>query len=417
MKKIILKNKAGLSSFIYVALIALILSTIFWASVVFYYFEMESRGKVDQMVQTERERVKEKVHKLNLTNKEVAAIISRDLKESMKRSGAVGLVITRDNQEIINIIESEVPKDIQEKFKKSFFLENGFREGIILPSRDKDLYFIIRIQESRSDIKVLIKLDKNTKLHLQEDIKEAIAIAVISILFTNLLMFPIFYRQYKKLQLDEQELLQSNLSTLNALGNAVSKRDSDTDEHNYRVTFYSINLAEKIGLEKDIIRGLIKGAFLHDVGKIGVSDTILLKPGKLTEEEFEVMKTHVNHGVEIVQGINWLDGAKKVIESHHEKYDGTGYPNGLKGKEIPIEARVFAVVDVFDALTSKRPYKEPFTVSKSLEIIEDGFGSHFDEKIAKEFSTIAEDLHVQVIEKTKQELEEILSASINRYYS
>ncbi len=369
------------------------------------------------MVQTERERVKEKVHKLNLTNKEVAAIISRDLKESMKRSGAVGLVITRDNQEIINIIESEVPKDIQEKFKKSFFLENGFREGIILPSRDKDLYFIIRIQESRSDIKVLIKLDKNTKLHLQEDIKEAIAIAVISILFTNLLMFPIFYRQYKKLQLDEQELLQSNLSTLNALGNAVSKRDSDTDEHNYRVTFYSINLAEKIGLEKDIIRGLIKGAFLHDVGKIGVSDTILLKPGKLTEEEFEVMKTHVNHGVEIVQGINWLDGAKKVIESHHEKYDGTGYPNGLKGKEIPIEARVFAVVDVFDALTSKRPYKEPFTVSKSLEIIEDGFGSHFDEKIAKEFSTIAEDLHVQVIEKTKQELEEILSASINRYYS
>ena len=148
-----------------------------------------------------------------------------------------------------------------------------------------------------------------------------------------------------------------------------------------------------MGLKKPALQELVKGAFLHDVGKIAISDAILLKPGKLTEAEFDVMKTHVSHGVEILKDYLWLHEAIDIVAYHHEKYDGTGYAKGLKGNDIPQAARIFSIVDVFDALTSKRPYKEPFSYEKSISIVREGSGVHFDPDMSKAFETISKRLY------------------------
>ncbi len=180
------------------------------------------------------------------------------------------------------------------------------------------------------------------------------------------------------------------------LGCAITERDSDTNSHNYRVTYYALRLGEITGLAREDIRNLITGAFLHDVGKIGIRDPILLKPGKLTPQEFDVMKTHVSLGVDILSKTSWLGGARDVVEFHHEKYDGSGYLQGLRGESIPLNARIFAIADVFDALTSKRPYKEPWAVDAAIAMLEQDSDSHFDPKLVSTFVTIAPALYREV---------------------
>ena len=188
-------------------------------------------------------------------------------------------------------------------------------------------------------------------------------------------------------------LLDANLEMLGVLGSAIAKRDADTDAHNYRVTVYSVRLAEAARLDTHTIQALIKGAFLHDVGKIGTPDHILLKPGKLTEEEYAVMREHVAHGRDIVRRAAWLSDAEAVVGYHHEKYDGTGYDERLTADGIPIVARVFAIADVFDALTSRRPYKDALPFDTAMEILERDRGTHFDPKRLDAFAAIARALH------------------------
>jgi len=212
--------------------------------------------------------------------------------------------------------------------------------------------------------------------------------------------------------------IESNIQTIKSLGNAIAKRDSDTNIHNYRVTLYSVKLAEDLGLSKSHIQSLIKGAFLHDVGKIGISDTILLKPGKLTDDEIEAMRLHVIFGVEIIKNNKWLEDAIDVVLYHHEKFNGTGYPYGFKGKEIPVNARIFTIADYFDALTSSRPYKEAFPLNKSMEILKMGSGSHFDPTFLTKFEQIAKELYEKLsTPEDKQELDELLNVSINKYFT
>jgi HD-GYP domain-containing protein (c-di-GMP phosphodiesterase class II) len=200
------------------------------------------------------------------------------------------------------------------------------------------------------------------------------------------------------------------------LGSAIAKRDSDTDTHNYRVTLYAVRLAEAMELNRDNIESLIVGAFLHDVGKIGIPDQILLKPGRLTAEEFEIMKHHVIFGGEIIQDSNWLKRARDVVLFHHEKFDGSGYPHGIYGKDIPLNARLFAVVDVFDALMSKRPYKEPLLVEEALKILRDGAGKHFDPDVAGTFEFIAPGLYGEIGQADKTYLQAALKTLINKYF-
>jgi putative nucleotidyltransferase with HDIG domain len=213
------------------------------------------------------------------------------------------------------------------------------------------------------------------------------------------------------------QLLDSNLEILRTLGSAIAKRDSDTDIHNYRVTIVAVRLAEAVGLDRQTIQNLIKGAFLHDVGKIGIPDKILLKPGRLTEEEFQVMKKHVNHGLDIVKRSAWLTDARDVVGDHHEKYDTSGYLQGLGGEEIPITARIFAIADVFDALTSKRPYKEPFSFEDAMEILDKGRGSHFDSVLLDAFAQIARKLYDQLTGADEEMPKKKLDAIIQEYFA
>ena len=240
--------------------------------------------------------------------------------------------------------------------------------------------------------------------------------AILVVLLTTALLYPVIITLTKKLSDFSIKLLDANIDTLNTLGGTIALRDSDTNSHNYRVTIYSVRLAEAIGLPARSMQSLIKGAFLHDVGKIGIEDRILLKPGRLDENEFNIMKKHVDHGVTIVERSEWLKDALEVVGYHHEKINGEGYPRKLSGEDIPITARIFAIADVFDALTSKRPYKDPFSFEESIHILEEGQGSHFDPALIETFKKIAKPLYDSFADKDDAAAKE-LDVIVRQYFT
>lgn len=183
------------------------------------------------------------------------------------------------------------------------------------------------------------------------------------------------------------DLRRTRLQVIQRLGRASEYKDNETGMHVMRMSHYSKVIALAYGLSETDADNLLHAAPMHDIGKIGIPDSIMLKPGKLTDEEFAIMKTHPEIGAEILgeDDSELIALAKVVSLTHHEKYDGTGYPAGLKGEQIPIEGRIVAIADVFDALTSKRPYKEAWSVEKSLEFIRSQSGKHFDPSIVDLF--------------------------------
>jgi len=231
------------------------------------------------------------------------------------------------------------------------------------------------------------------------------------------MLYPVILHLTRRLADYSTGLLTANLETLAVLGSAVAKRDADTDAHNYRVSLYALRLGERVGLSEAEMRGLIKGAFVHDVGKIGIPDAVLLKPGGLTPDEFRVMQSHVEQGVDIVCRSAWLRDGAPVVAGHHEKYGGGGYPRGLRGEAIPLAARIFALADVFDALTSERPYKKPLSLAEALRILEEGRGTHFDPALLDAFAGIAGDLHAQMAGKEGHDLRPRLAAAAERYFT
>lgn len=244
---------------------------------------------------------------------------------------------------------------------------------------------------------------------------KTVAFTILIVLLTSLFLYPLVVYLDRNLRRRSLQLLEANAYILEALGSAIAKRDSDTGAHNYRVAFYAIKLGEAAGLSCMEITGLMKGAFLHDIGKIGVRDAILLKPGKLTPEEFTEMQTHVQHGLDIVCDVKWLTDAAEVIGGHHEKWNGTGYPLGLKKDQIPFFARIFAIADVFDALTSKRPYKDAFPLDQAKSILADGRGEHFDPVLLDLFLDQCDDLFNKIKNQDTKALKETI-ASYACYY-
>lgn len=255
------------------------------------------------------------------------------------------------------------------------------------------------------------------RIDVRNRLLRTVLLAVTIVLTTSGLLYPVILQLVNKLTVFSHDLLHANLETLSILASAIAKRDSDTDAHNFRVTLYAVRLAESLRLENREIQSLIKGAFLHDIGKIGISDTILLKPGALNEDEFALMKDHVRYGMEIIKDSTWLHDAAAVVAAHHEKFDGSGYPRGLAGAGIPMLARIFAIVDVFDALTSQRPYKKPLSFQETMSILRQGLGSHFDPEVLGIFEDIAPELYRVYARRDDQELRTELQAVISRYFS
>ena len=245
---------------------------------------------------------------------------------------------------------------------------------------------------------------------------KTIAGVIAIVLTTAIVLYPVIISLLNRLARTSRSLLDSHMETLNVLGSAIAKRDSDTDAHNYRVTIMAVQLAEAFGLTAREMRALIKGAFLHDVGKIGISDSILHKPGKLNDAEYTVMKTHVNKGLEIIARSSWLKDAVDVVAGHHEKMDGSGYPNGKSGDDTPVSARIFTIADVFDALTSKRPYKEPLSYEDTLAILEKGRGTHFDPELLDLFEKIAPEFYKRLVNREDQKLKHMLGDIAHKYF-
>jgi len=174
-------------------------------------------------------------------------------------------------------------------------------------------------------------------------------------------------------------------ATLAALGSALDLRDTETEGHSRRVTEYTMAIGRAMKLDLATMKALHRGALLHDIGKIGVPDAILLKPGRLTAEEWVQMKQHPTWGAKIIQDIEFLRDAIPAVRHHHEWWNGSGYPSGLAGEEIPLVARIFAISDTFDALTSKRPYRHALEPREALEIMRSESGSHLDPQIFQLF--------------------------------
>jgi putative nucleotidyltransferase with HDIG domain len=177
-------------------------------------------------------------------------------------------------------------------------------------------------------------------------------------------------------------------STLQALTAALEARDAETHGHSERVVTFSLRLGREYGLTSAEMKALEFGSLLHDIGKIGVPDAILRKPAKLTDEEWERMREHPLHGQQILRGIKFLDGAARVVAQHHEKWDGSGYPLGLKGEDIDICARIFSVADAFDAITSDRVYRQGRSYEVALAELDEWAGRQFDPKIVEAFHRV-----------------------------
>ena len=187
-----------------------------------------------------------------------------------------------------------------------------------------------------------------------------------------------------------QELEQSQMETLQRLALAAEYRDDDTGLHTKRVGATAARLAEALGLLRSQVDLIFRAAPLHDVGKIGISDSILLKPGKLTDEEFATMRQHTVIGAQILSGSTspWLQLAEEIALTHHERWDGNGYPHKLSGENIPLVGRIVAVADVFDALSHARPYKKAWSTAEATAEIESQSGKQFDPRVVKAFVSL-----------------------------
>lgn len=251
---------------------------------------------------------------------------------------------------------------------------------------------------------------------LRGDALGAAALAALAAILCGLVITPIVMHLSRDNERKAQQVLASHVAMMEALGRAIAKRDSDTGAHNYRVAWIAARLGETLGLRDDAMRALIIGSFLHDVGKIGIPDRILLKPGRLDDDEMRVMRTHVALGEEIVADIPWLAAAAQVVACHHEKWDGSGYPRRLAGEAIPLAARIFAVADVFDALCSRRPYKEPMPLPQVLDILQRDAGSHFDPQVVRTFVPMAAELHARLDGRDEAACRALLHERITHHF-
>jgi len=203
---------------------------------------------------------------------------------------------------------------------------------------------------------------------------------------TRLNRYRLLTEQRHEMEILHREVVSAYDKTIEGWSRALDLRDKETEGHTQRVSEMTIHLARAVGLKDDALLQIKRGALLHDVGKLGIPDAILLKPDALTEAEWIIMRKHPQYAYEWLSAIDYLHSALEIPHCHHEKWDGSGYPQGLKGEEIPLSARLFAVVDVWDALTSDRPYRKAIKAEDAWEYIKHQSGQHFDPKAVEAFA-------------------------------
>jgi len=250
-----------------------------------------------------------------------------------------------------------------------------------LPGGSYDFHYYVVDEYGQESNRILIHLEKEKRFNEQWWFWAIVfALAGAALFVISFLVIRYKTRQSLKRQMEYKSI---TLESLQAIGRTIDAKDEYTNGHSIRVSYYSRLIAENMGMEQDEVENIYYIALLHDIGKIAIPDSILNKPGRLTEEEFKVMKSHTTRGAEILKGISTIPQIIEGAKSHHEKYDGSGYPEGLKGENIPLVARIICCADCFDAMASKRVYKEPFSLEVIIGEFERCSGTQFDPQIAK----------------------------------
>jgi putative nucleotidyltransferase with HDIG domain/PAS domain S-box-containing protein len=238
---------------------------------------------------------------------------------------------------------------------------------------------------AKGKVRGVLEIFHRTPLHFDQDWLDFLEVLTgqIAIAVDNATLF-------KDLQRSNSELMLAYEATLEGWSAALDLRDRETEGHTQRVTRMTMELAETMGIQATELVHIRRGALLHDIGKMGVPDNILLKPDKLNEEEWQHMRMHAVYARNLLSKISYLKDALDIPYCHHERWNGTGYPRGLKGEEIPLAARIFAIADVYDALTSDRPYRKGWPREQALDYIREQSGSYFDPKVVDVFLNMAE---------------------------
>jgi PAS domain S-box-containing protein/putative nucleotidyltransferase with HDIG domain len=259
------------------------------------------------------------------------------------------------------------------------------------PGMQSGLYVPLKIFEHRLGC-ISVESDRRDAFtHEDERLLTTLAVQV-SVAIENARLFQALQQQLSERTRAEHELIEAYDTTIEGWSHALDLRDKETEGHSQRVTEMTIKLAEKFNLTDEQLRYIRWGALLHDIGKMGVPDGILLKPDQLSKEEWLRMKQHPIFAYEMLSQIQYLQPAIQIPYCHHEKWDGTGYPRGLQGEEIPLAARIFAVVDVWDALTNDRPYRPAWTKDEAIQYIKEQSRIHFDPGVVNYFLTMLDDL-------------------------
>ncbi len=315
---------------------------------------------------------------------------------------------------IVSLSDSRIAIDTYNKIHPDLLIldlnmpyVDGFEIMAKLKEIEEDAYLpiVVLSGEEHKDIQIRA-LDSGAKDFINKPYDRVEVIVRIK----NLIEVRLLHNQIKgqnktleeKVKIRTEELYQAQLDLIQKLSLAVEWRDSETGLHTTRMSNYAYLLAQKANLSAEECDLIAIASPLHDIGKIGIPDRILLKPGKLVPEEWNIMKTHTTIGGQLLSGSDskFLQMGKEIALSHHEKWDGSGYPRGLKGEDIPITGRICGISDVFDALTSVRPYKAAWPVEQAIEEIRKCGGSHFDPVLTEIFLK-GKDAFITIMNKYK----------------